>query len=679
MKHPIAKFLQNYLFFVLLFELGRVFFLVWNHSILQGAGLGNCLLSLAHGLRHDLSVAAYLGMLFGLLLIAAQWIPQRAAAALLRWYYGIFLSLSAFLLLLNACLYSFWGFPLDDTFLFYMKTPKEVFANLLWWQWILSGLALAALCWALNRLARRWILREKGCRCGKTSATAPGSAENAAASPNPDSRESVSGVTACEKSVGRRLAVSGALLLLTGALFLPMRGGLTVATMNVGQAYFSADMRLNHAAVNPLFSLFESVTTADKDFASQYRYMSDDQAAALFAGMTGAGPDAPSKLLMPVPADKNAGKTVAEASGNDVDGLSAKDPAENALFTTARPNIVLFVLEGFMSSVIEPFGGLDYVTPRLNEWCPRGVMFTHIYANSFRTDRGLVSVLSGYPAQPTTSIMKFPAKTQHLPSLPGTLQEEGYHLKYYYGGDADFTNMRSYLRAMGIEEIVSDVDFPLSERLSKWGAADDVLMQKVLADFADESQVAEPFFKVVQTSSSHEPFDVPMHRLADPMLNSCAYTDSCLGDFLDRLSQAPWWDRTVVVLVPDHCMAWPEGIAINIPERYQIPLAFVGGAVRDPRVVEAYGSQIDLAPTLLAQLGLDASAFRFGRDLMDASLPKFGWFDFKNGFGMATPDAQLVYDCDADGPSLLRGDSASALIPYGKAFLQTLYDDLSRR
>ena len=39
--------------------------------------------------------------------------------------------------------------------------------------------------------------------------------------------------------------------------------------------------------------------------------------------------------------------------------------------------------------------------------------------------------------------MKYPKKTQHLPSIPGSLKKAGYDLQYYYGGDADFTNMRS--------------------------------------------------------------------------------------------------------------------------------------------------------------------------------------------------------------------------------------------
>lgn len=57
-----------------------------------------------------------------------------------------------------------------------------------------------------------------------------------------------------------------------------------------------------------------------------------------------------------------------------------------------------------------------------------------------------------------------------------------------------------YLISTGFENIVSDKDFPLSERLSKWGAHDHVLFDRVLRDLK-ETPTPEPYFKVIQTSS----------------------------------------------------------------------------------------------------------------------------------------------------------------------------------
>ena len=133
-------------------------------------------------------------------------------------------------------------------------------------------------------------------------------------------------------------------------------------------------------------------------------------------------------------------------------------------------------------------GGEPDVAVQMDSLAKEGVLFTNFYANSFRTDRGLVAILSGYPAQPTTSIMKYPRKTQNLPAIAGSLRDAGYRTKYYYGGDADFTNMRSYLMSSGFENIISDQDFPVSERLSKWGAHDHLVFNRLLEDMKAEVQ-----------------------------------------------------------------------------------------------------------------------------------------------------------------------------------------------
>ena len=57
--------------------------------------------------------------------------------------------------------------------------------------------------------------------------------------------------------------------------------------------------------------------------------------------------------------------------------------------------------------------------------------------------------------------------------------------------------------------------------------------------------------KMFLTLSSHEPFDVPMNRLEDKYLNSIAYTDSCVGDFVEKLKRLPVWDNTLIVFIPN--------------------------------------------------------------------------------------------------------------------------------
>lgn len=152
----------------------------------------------------------------------------------------------------------------------------------------------------------------------------------------------------------------------------------------------------------------------------------------------------------------------AGAGGQTEETDSVLQPADSlhTLFNTQRPDVLFVILESFSSRLMTALGGEPNIAVHLDSLSKEGVLFTNFYANSFRTDRGLVAILSGYPAQPTTSIMKYPRKTQSIPAIAGSLRKAGYGTKYYYGGDADFTNMRSYLMSSGFEDIVSDQDFP---------------------------------------------------------------------------------------------------------------------------------------------------------------------------------------------------------------------------
>ncbi len=134
------------------------------------------------------------------------------------------------------------------------------------------------------------------------------------------------------------------------------------------------------------------------------------------------------------------------------------------------------------------------------------MLFDNFYASGDRTDKGVIAVLSGYPAQPTSSIIKFPSKTQNLPKLNNYLKKLGYKTSFIYGGDVDFANFRSYLTTSGFDHLTTMDDFPDDINTSKWGIHDHFMFNQSLQEL-DTTQA--PFAKVILTLSSHEPFDVP--------------------------------------------------------------------------------------------------------------------------------------------------------------------------
>lgn len=632
----IIWFVKTYATFVVLFVLQKPLFLFLEKGSATQP-VDNIFTELPaviwHGLPLDLSMAGYLSVIPGFLSIAVVWLKRDLVKPIMNIYFiiaSLFITCS---FLLNASLYPYWKYPLDSTPLFYFFTsPADAIASISIWQVILSVVILIVL-----TIGVWFTLRMRGEKRQQYSRYAYGYGGFGSGKRNR--------FDDFDRHRGRTSII---LLLLTGLLFLPIRGGITVSTMNTGQAYYSQNAYLNHSAVNPLFSLLESITHQE-DFASQYRFMKDKEADKIFATMTSTS-------------DENTYPLLNEAT-----------------FKKGTPDILIVIMESFASDIMPSMGSYKDVAVCLDSIAQQSILFTRFYANSFRTDRGMVSILSGYPAQPTTSIMRYPRKTSQLPSIARNLAKyKNYKTTYYYGGDADFCNMRSYLVSQGYQHIISDANFPIEDKLSKWGVPDHILAAKMMEDIKAQQNEKRPMLRILQTSSSHEPFEVPYHRLKDKRLNAFAYTDSVMGAIVREYRKLPRWKNTLIVFVPDHVGGYKENLNDHDRSRYQIPLILAGGAISRPMKVGIIGSQHDIAATLLGQLGVEHREFTFSKNMMSDATPKFAFFAVNDAFGIVSEENSLIYDNRAKRIVYDKGEKGFNL-KRGQAYLQKLYDDLAKK
>lgn len=632
----IIWFVKTYATFVVLFVLQKPLFLFLEKGSATQP-VDNIFTELPaviwHGLPLDLSMAGYLSVIPGFLSIAVVWLKRDLVKPIMNIYFiiaSLFITCS---FLLNASLYPYWKYPLDSTPLFYFFTsPADAIASVSIWQVILSIVILIVL-----TIGVWFTLRMRGEKHRRYSRYSYGYGGIGSGKRNR--------FDDFDRHRGRTSII---LLLLTGLLFLPIRGGITVSTMNTGQAYYSQNAYLNHSAVNPLFSLLESITHQE-DFASQYRFMKDKEADKIFATMTSTS-------------DENTYPLLNEAT-----------------FKKGTPDILIVIMESFASDIMPSMGSYKDVAVCLDSIAQQSILFTRFYANSFRTDRGMVSILSGYPAQPTTSIMRYPRKTSQLPSIARNLAKyKNYKTTYYYGGDADFCNMRSYLVSQGYQHIISDANFPIEDKLSKWGVPDHIVAARMMEDIKAQQNEKRPMLRIFQTSSSHEPFEVPYHRLKDKRLNAFAYTDSVMGAIVREYRKLPRWKNTLIVFVPDHVGGYKENLNDHDRSRYQIPLILAGGAISRPMKVGIIGSQHDIAATLLGQLGVEHREFTFSKNMMSDATPKFAFFAVNDAFGIVSEENSLIYDNRAKRIVYDKGEKGFNL-KRGQAYLQKLYDDLARK
>ncbi len=439
-----------------------------------------------------------------------------------------------------------------------------------------------------------------------------------------------------------------ALLAATVFLILPIRGSLGVAPMNTGFVYFHpTNLYANHAAVNVAWNFGYAVQKMNK-----LRY-SDN----FF--------------------DKNKTEEYYSVMFPSFDSTQY-------VLNTKRPNVILIALESYTFRFIEPLGGLPGITPRINELVNEGILFDNFYASGDRTDKGIISILNGYPSQPLTSIIKNPKKTKSLPFLNSNFKQVGYRTEFSYGYNIDYANFRSYLINAGFDHLTHSDDFPQELNTSKWGVHDHYVFDKV---FEEAQEVEKPFFKVVMTQSSHEPFDVPMKTVIEGddeisrFLNSAYYTDNSLGDFIDKAKATDWWANTLVVITADHGHPYPDNQGLQNPRRFKIPMLWLGGAlaVRDT-VVHTLGCHADIANTILGQVNLRDRSFSFSHDLFDRSYTNpFAVFVYNNGYGFKTDSTLSVFDTVGETYILEEGNPSIYEKELGKAYIQKLYWDFNSR
>ena len=431
-----------------------------------------------------------------------------------------------------------------------------------------------------------------------------------------------------------KLLETGFYIICMPLIVIGIRGGLDESTTNVGQVYYSQNQFLNHSAVNPVFCFLSSFEKTASNIVD-YDFYTDDECAKLMDG------------LYPT-------------TSVDTD----------TLLITERPNIVIVLME----SAGDLFAD---VMPNLQRLKAEGINFSNCYGNTWRTDRGTVCTYSGYPSFPTSSVMKMPKKSNLMPSIASSLQQEGYHTYYLYGGDINFTNMRSYLIATGWEKLTWKTDYNNEEQNSaNWGVRDDITFNTLYQQVTSMPQ-DEHYLIGFSTLSSHEPWDVPVERgERDEIANAFYYLDQCIGDLITKLKQTPQWENLLIIFLPDHSIDYGP-YTESEPLRNKIPLVWTGGAIRSHQDISTYCNQTDLAATLLAQLRLSHDQFRWSRDVLSKSYTyPFATHNYNNGFSLTDSTGFMAYDLESQHIITDKSSETARLEKMGKAILQATTKDL---
>ena len=284
-----------------------------------------------------------------------------------------------------------------------------------------------------------------------------------------------------------------------------------------------------------------------------------------------------------------------------------------------QANVVVVMMESMSAEYMATFGNTENLTPNLDRLADEGLLFTRLYAAGTRTVRGLEALSAALPPLPGKSVVRWPDVT-NLNTLGSVLAGRGWAPHFLYGGYGMFDNMNGFFGAQGYQ-VTDRTSFKdgLVEFENIWGVADEHLFDQVLIDMDKDAAAGKPFYAHIMTASNHIPFTYPDGRIDIPSPGKrnggVKYADFAVGRFMEMARKKDWFDNTIFLFVADHCASSAGKAKIPV-HRYHIPAIVYAPKMFTPKRIDTLSSQIDLAPTLLAMLGLQGDDHFIGRDIL---------------------------------------------------------------
>jgi choline-sulfatase len=354
--------------------------------------------------------------------------------------------------------------------------------------------------------------------------------------------------------------------------------------------------------------------------------------------------------------------------------------AGDSLASFAKPvNIILITLDTTRADRMGFLGSKRGLTPNLDSMAQQAAVFSCAYSQVPLTTPSHATILTGtYPQFNHVSDLGSPLG-KDLPYLPDILRQHGYRTAAFVGSEVLDPKSAA---APGFDRGFETYDAPFHIR----GQAEDRYHSverrgMAVVDSASawlDQHPQGPFFLWLHFYDPHDPYDPPppfkAQYAASPYDGEIAYVDSAVGKLLTTLRSRGLYDQSLIVVVADHGEAfgehgeWSHGLflydeTIHVPLLIKLPSA---GSAR--RLIESRVGLVDIAPTLLQEVGIAAPAAMQGQSLLELVKAK------SNAAAQDRPEyAETDYPYRAFGWSSLRAWRAGKYL-YIDAPQRELYD-----
>ncbi len=431
-----------------------------------------------------------------------------------------------------------------------------------------------------------------------------------------------------------------------------IRGGLQAIPIQSSDAFFCAQPIANDASVNPFWNIAFNIIDYENHFKTN-----------------------PFKDF-----------EIAEAQKIVDQIYETERDSTISILQSTRPNIVFLLMESWTAHMIKSFGGDDFA-PFLDSLSRQGIRFTKFYPTAYVSDQGIPAILSGYPAVSRISVINQNSKSAKLPCINQDLKKYGYQSGFFFGGDMNYGNIKSYIFNKAFDVIMEEKDFDNSLERGKLGIQDGD-MQRTFLEYVNKAK--PPFVYAWFTLSTHMPYDFPgekkqiVNHKENDFVNSIGYADRSFRDFFNEAKKQDWYRNTLFVIVADHGHADHKDFSVYDPEYHRIPFILFGDVIkpefRGKEIADVF-SQLDITTSLLKQMDLDEEAKQYvwGKNMLNPYSKHLSYFCSFAGGGVVTNNGYLGYQHGLDDLIINsykdNKTMSDSLLKIGKAFQQTVFED----
>ncbi len=422
--------------------------------------------------------------------------------------------------------------------------------------------------------------------------------------------------------------------LLIPVAIIGIRGSLRNRPMNSSAAYSSDSPALVQLTLNGCYTLRDAV----------YKHAHDSNLKDIFALLDDAEALARAKQLL--------------GQANDQFFDDADNPLRRVTIT-GRPrndyNVVLVVLESTSWQYIGALGGDARLTPNLSALAEQSVLMDHCFSVGQRTAQGLSGSLAGFPDLPGSGVITRPQSEGKFLTLARILCDRGYSTIYVHGGQPEFDHQLAFCASNGYDRCVFEDQLPCRTFRNVLGWCDEDAYNSV--DRIASETTDRPFFISLMTTSFHRPYLIPAGKIQSVQpghpkalqMDAVHYADWAIGQFMAKVRQAKYFERTIFVFTGDHAGGFMQTPVVPGGSSRVPFIVYAPAILGPPRRVPAVCSQADIPPTILSLLGGSYEHCFFGSSVLDRPADR----------GMA-----LIQSGSSD-LMLVKGENVMMIPPYG--------------